>query len=82
MHQHKTDIQGAMNWVYEYHKELEAKFMNLYENKIPKFGEPVDTQLARYVDGMGTGCEPIISGASKQSDTLARRVLKLKKHAG
>ncbi|KAH8993902.1 terpenoid synthase [Lactarius hatsudake] len=47
MHQHKTNIQGAMNW------ELEAKFMDPYENKIPKFGEPVDTELARYVDGIG-----------------------------
>lgn len=54
MHQHKSDIQGAMNWVYEYHKELEAKFMNLYENKIPKFGEPVDAQLVQYVDGIAS----------------------------
>ncbi|KAH9026094.1 terpenoid synthase [Lactarius hengduanensis] len=53
MHQHKMDIQGAMNWVHDLHKELEAKFMDLYENKIPKFGEPVDTELARYVDGIG-----------------------------
>ncbi|KAI9433169.1 terpenoid synthase [Lactarius indigo] len=53
MLEHKTDIQGAMNWVDERHKELEAKFMDLYENKIPKFGEPVDTELARYVDGIG-----------------------------
>jgi hypothetical protein len=52
MHQDKTDIQGAMNWVHDYHKEVEGKFMNLYENKIPKFGEPVDTELARYVDGI------------------------------
>ncbi|KAI9447564.1 terpenoid synthase [Lactarius indigo] len=53
MRQHKTDIQGAMNWVHERHKKLEAKFMDFYENKIPKFGEPVDTELARYVDGIG-----------------------------
>ena len=53
MHQHKTDIQGAMNWVHDYHKEVEAKFMDLYENKFPKFGEPVDTELALYVDGIG-----------------------------
>ncbi|KAH9006423.1 terpenoid synthase [Lactarius hatsudake] len=53
MHNNKTDIQGAMNWVYDYHKELEARFMDLYENKIPKFGEPVDTELAVYVDGLG-----------------------------
>ena len=25
-----------MNWVHDYHKEVEAKFMDLYENKIPK----------------------------------------------
>ncbi|KAF8266732.1 terpenoid synthase [Lactarius quietus] len=53
MHQHKTDIKGAMNWVCDYHKELESKFMDLYETKIPKFGEPVDTELAQYVDGIG-----------------------------
>ncbi|KAH9065032.1 terpenoid synthase [Lactarius vividus] len=53
MHHNKTDIQGAMNWAYDYHKELEAKFMDLYENKIPKFGEPVDIELAQYVEGLG-----------------------------
>ncbi|KAI0295705.1 terpenoid synthase [Russula brevipes] len=53
MHHNKTDIQGAMDWVYNYHKELEAKFMDIYENKIPKFGEPVDADLAVYVDGLG-----------------------------
>jgi hypothetical protein len=49
----KTNIQGAMDWTYQYHKEVQAKFMDIYENKIPKFGEPVDTELARYVDGIG-----------------------------
>ncbi|KAI9453186.1 terpenoid synthase [Russula earlei] len=53
MHHNKTDVQGAMDWVYNYHKELEAKFMDIYENKIPRFGEPVDTDLAQYVDGLG-----------------------------
>lgn len=53
MHHNKTDVQGAMDWVYNYHKELEAKFMDIYENKIPKFSEPVDSELAVYVDGLG-----------------------------
>jgi len=53
MHHNKTDVQGAMDWVYNYHKELEAKFMDIYENKIPKFGEVVDAELAIYVDGLG-----------------------------
>ncbi|KAF8269054.1 isoprenoid synthase domain-containing protein [Lactarius quietus] len=50
---YNTDIKGAMNWVSNYHKELESKFMDLYETKIPKFGKPVDTELAQYVDGIG-----------------------------
>ena len=49
----KTDIQGAMDWAYQYHKEVQAEFMDIYESKIPKFGEPVDTELAQYVDGIG-----------------------------
>ncbi|KAI9447576.1 terpenoid synthase [Lactarius indigo] len=53
MLEHKIDIQSAMNWVNDRHKELEARFMELYENKMPKFGEPVDTELTRYVDGIG-----------------------------
>ena len=53
MHHNKTDVQGAMDWVSEYYKVLVAKFMDLYENKIPKFGEPIDTELAQYVDGIG-----------------------------
>ncbi|KAI0297896.1 isoprenoid synthase domain-containing protein, partial [Russula brevipes] len=50
MHHNKVDIQGAMDWVDTYHKELNAKFMDIYDNGIPKFGEPVDTELARYVE--------------------------------
>jgi hypothetical protein len=53
MHHNKTDVQGAMDWVSDCLRSLEAKFMDLYENKIPKFGEPVDTELGEYVDGIG-----------------------------
>ncbi|KAI0265534.1 terpenoid synthase [Gloeopeniophorella convolvens] len=53
MHNHKTDIKGSMDWVIKYHKELEERFMDLYENKIPKFGEPIDAEVAQYVDGLG-----------------------------
>ena len=52
MHHNKIDIQGAMDWVDTYHKELSAKFMDIYDNGIPKFGEPVDTELAQYVEGI------------------------------
>ena len=52
MHNNKIDIQGAMDWAYQYHKEVQAEFMDIYENRIPKFGERVDTELAQYVDGI------------------------------
>ncbi|KAI0296936.1 isoprenoid synthase domain-containing protein [Multifurca ochricompacta] len=52
MQEKKTDVQGAMDWVGEHHKKLEARFMDIYENEIPKFGEPVDSELAQYVDGL------------------------------
>ena len=53
MHQNKTNIRGAMDWVYQYHKEIQAKFMDIYKNNIPKFGELVDMELAQYVDNLG-----------------------------
>ncbi|KAI0265533.1 terpenoid synthase [Gloeopeniophorella convolvens] len=53
MQNHKTDIQGGMDWVAEYHKGIVARFMDLYENKLPKFGEPVDAEVAQYLDGLG-----------------------------
>ncbi|KAH9005726.1 terpenoid synthase [Lactarius hatsudake] len=46
MHHNETDIQGAMNRVYDYHKEREAKTR-------PKFGEPADTELVQNVEGLG-----------------------------
>ncbi|KAI0036496.1 terpenoid synthase [Vararia minispora EC-137] len=53
MHHYQTDVQGAMSWVQQYHAGLETRFMCLYENELPTFGEPVDAQFARYVDGLG-----------------------------
>ncbi|KAI0062689.1 terpenoid synthase [Artomyces pyxidatus] len=52
MHHEKTDIEGAMCWVARYHKALEARFMELYD-QVPKFGGLIDSQLAIYVDGLG-----------------------------
>ena len=53
MHHNKTDVQGAMDWLSNYYESLVAKFMDVYENKIPKFGELVDADLVEYVDGIG-----------------------------
>ena len=52
MNQLKTDVAGAMKWVDDHHKELERKFNENFE-KVPKWGEPIDSQVARYVDGLG-----------------------------
>ncbi|TFY62379.1 hypothetical protein EVG20_g6722 [Dentipellis fragilis] len=52
MHQFKMDTAGAMNWVADYHAKLERKFNDTYL-KVPKWGGPLDLQVARYVDGLG-----------------------------
>ena len=52
MNQLKTDVVGAMQWVKDYHEELERKF-NEHFVKVPQWGEPIDSQVARYLDGVG-----------------------------
>jgi hypothetical protein len=39
MVRNKVDIQGAVEWTNQYHTEVQARFMDTYESKIPKFGE-------------------------------------------
>ena len=52
MNQLKTDVVGAMQWVKDYHEELERKF-NEHFVKVPQWGESIDSQVARYLDGVG-----------------------------
>ncbi|KAI0026900.1 isoprenoid synthase domain-containing protein [Vararia minispora EC-137] len=60
MHHYRTDIQGAMDWVQQYYAaKLEARFVHLYENELPTFGEP---RVVRYVDGLANW----VRGANNQ----------------
>ena len=47
-----TDIAGAMEWVKNYYKELEIRFTESFK-RVPRFGGPIDLQLARYCDCLG-----------------------------
>jgi hypothetical protein len=52
MEELQTDVQTAITWVAGYHEQLERKFYEFF-NKIPKWGQPVDSDVARYCDGLG-----------------------------
>ncbi|VDC01312.1 unnamed protein product [Peniophora sp. CBMAI 1063] len=54
MHQYNTDVQGAMDWVENHHRGLEERFLELYYHHVPKYHSyHIDSDLARYVDGIG-----------------------------
>ncbi|KZV73684.1 terpenoid synthase [Peniophora sp. CONT] len=54
MHYHDTDVQGAMDWVENHHRGLEARFLELYYHHVPKYHScHLDADVARYVDGLG-----------------------------
>ncbi|KAG1796028.1 terpenoid synthase [Suillus plorans] len=52
MHEFDTDINGAMLWVTDYHTKLEKKYFEAMA-AIPKWGEPIDSQVREYCDGLG-----------------------------
>lgn len=53
MKQFNISIHGAMSWVAQYHADLEQKFLDLYNNVLPSWGEEIDPQVERYVWGLG-----------------------------
>lgn len=52
MHQNDTDVNGAMRWIGEFHDRLAKSFL-LTKDRLPSWGEPIDSQVARYVHGLG-----------------------------
>ena len=59
MRQFDIDIAGAVEWIRVYHEELQGQFMEKYR-EVPRWGDPVDGKIARYIDGMANwvrGCD-------------------------
>ncbi|KAG1886764.1 terpenoid synthase [Suillus subluteus] len=52
MHELDTDVNGAMLWVTDHHTKLEKKHFEAAA-AIPKWGEPIDSQVREYCDGVG-----------------------------
>ncbi|KAH7928993.1 terpenoid synthase [Leucogyrophana mollusca] len=52
MYDFDLDLDGALAWIDKYCQALEAEFM---ENaiRVPSWGEEIDAQVARYIDGLG-----------------------------
>ena len=52
MHELDTDANGAILWVADLLIELEKKVLESMA-AVPKCGEPIDSQVRQYCDGMG-----------------------------
>jgi len=53
MHQFDTDVNGAILWVVDLVAQLEKKVLEAM-TAIPKWGEPIDSHVKQYCDGVGT----------------------------
>ena len=51
MHQFNTDFEGAMDWVLQYHEEVETKFLDGLK-RVPSFGPKVDEQIQEYITAL------------------------------
>ncbi|KAG1854771.1 isoprenoid synthase domain-containing protein [Suillus tomentosus] len=47
-----TDVNGAMLWVADRHTKLEQEYFEAIA-AIPKWGEPIDSQVKEYCNGLG-----------------------------
>lgn len=52
IHELETDVHGAMTWVAERFDRIAKSFL-LAKDNLPTWGEPIDSQVARYVHGLG-----------------------------
>lgn len=52
MHERDIDVQGAMDYIGGLHDRLVKSFL-LAKDRLPTWGEPIDSQVARYVHGLG-----------------------------
>jgi hypothetical protein len=53
MLQEKTDIHGAMRYISDIHDRLANLFLE-NRSRLPSWGEPIDSWVARYVDRLGS----------------------------
>lgn len=51
MRQFKTDFEGAMEWVTNYHTEVETKFLDGLK-RLPSWGPEMDRQVQQYLYGL------------------------------
>ncbi|OAX35882.1 terpenoid synthase [Rhizopogon vinicolor AM-OR11-026] len=53
MHEFDTEVNSAMLWVADLHKEVEKNFSEAMA-ALPKWGKPIDSQVRKYCDGLGS----------------------------
>ena len=51
MHELNTDLEGAIQWVVDYHVEVETKFLDGLK-RVPSWGPIIDPQIQIYIYGL------------------------------
>ena len=51
MHQFNFSLDQAMDWVAEYHTEVETKFLDGLK-RVPSWGPAIDPQIKQYIYGL------------------------------
>jgi len=51
MHQFNLDLDGAMDWVVEYHQEVETRFLDGLK-RVPSWGPEIDKNMEEYIYGL------------------------------
>lgn len=63
----RTDVAGGIKWISDRHDEIVEHFLQVrddvlnYRNGVPSWGEDIDAQVAKYIDGLGKSkiCTPL-----------------------
>lgn len=67
MNERDIDVQGAMDWVADFHANLENRFNEVYKT-LQRWGGAVDMDVQEYALVSATGCARMTSGVSRARD--------------
>ena len=74
-----VDVQGAMDYIGALHDRLVKSFL-LAKGRLPSWGEPIDSQVARYVHGLGNWVRANYQWSFESQKYFGTKGLEIMKH--
>jgi hypothetical protein len=69
MNENRVNLDGALNWVAEYHKKVLSEFQAQYRD-LPSWGPTIDLRVKGMWRGWRISSVGLIVGRSRQRDIL------------